>query len=90
MRAQDPPHVPGLLFGQRPAAHAELVESDPVGVQQPGHVMVGGHEQPRRVGEWRVVEQQPGVDVAVRGDDRQLPHRVVQVAGDRANPRFRG
>ena len=39
---------------------------DAAGVQQPGHVVVGRHEQARGIPERLVVEQQPRVDVTVR------------------------
>ena len=89
VRTQQPPHLPGLLLGQRTTAHAELVEPNSVGMQQPGHVVVRGHEQRGRVGERRVVEQQSRVDVTMRRDDRQLAHRVVEPAGDRAHSGLR-
>ena len=85
VRAQQPPHLPGLRLGKRAAAHAKLVQRDAAGVQQPGDVVVRGHEQRRRIRERRVVQQQPRIDVAVRRDDRQLPHGVVEPAGERTD-----
>ena len=85
VRAEQPPHLPGLRLRQAGRADPERVQPDPAGVQQPGHVVVGGDEQRGRIGERLVVEQQPGVDVAVRGDDRQLPNGVVQPSRDRAD-----
>jgi hypothetical protein len=89
MAAQQPPHLARLGLRQRAAAHAQGVQRNPAGVQQPGHVVVGRHQQARRIGERLVVEQQPRVDVAVRREDRQVAHGVVQPPGDRPRPRVR-
>ena len=88
--AQQPPRRPRRVFGERALPDPEVVEPDPVGVQQPRHVVVGGHEQRRRVGERLVVEQQPRIDVTVRRDHRQVTHRVVQPPRDRPLARLRG
>ena len=53
--AQQPPRRPRRGFGERARPDPEGVEPDPVGVQQPGHVVVGRHEQRRRVGERLIV-----------------------------------
>jgi hypothetical protein len=87
VRAQPAPHGPRLGLRQRAAAHAQLRQGHAGGVQQPGHVVVRGDQQARRVGERCVVGQQPGVHVTVRGEDRQLPHALVEPAGERAGPR---
>jgi hypothetical protein len=65
MPAEQPPHLAPLGFGERAAAHPEGVQRDPAGVQQPGDVVVRGHQQARRVGERLVVDQQSGVDMAM-------------------------
>ena len=84
--AQQPPRRPRRGFGERALPHPEGVEPDPVGVQQPRHVMVGRHEQRRRVWERLVGEQQLRIDVAVRRDHRQVTHRVVQPPRDARSP----
>ena len=59
-------------------------------MEQPGHVMIRGDEQARRVLE-RLVEGEPArIDVPVRADQRQLLDRVVELAGDRTNGRVDG
>ena len=90
VRAEQPPHLARLGLGELAAAHAERVQWDPAGVQQPGHVVVGRHQQARRVGERLVVEEQPRVDVAVRGQDRQVAHGLVEPPRDRPDPGLRG
>ena len=42
------------------------------------HVVVGHDEQPRRIGEGRVVGEPLRIGVAVRADDRQLGDRRVE------------
>ena len=72
--------------GRGPSPTPNVFQWHPVRVQQPGDVVVGLQQQAGRVGERRVVDQQPRVDVPVRGHDRQVPHRVVQPGGDRPVP----
>jgi hypothetical protein len=40
--------------------------------------VIGRDEQRRRIGEGLVVEQQLGIDVAMRRDHRQVANRLVQ------------
>ena len=89
VRAQQPPHLPGLRLVQRAAAHTERVQPDPAGMQQPGDVVVRSDEQRGRIQERLVVEQQPRIDVPVRGDDRLVLHGLVEPPGDRADARIR-
>ena len=56
---------------------------DALAEQHPGQVVVGHDDQPGRVRERRVVGQDARVDVAVRGDQRQVPGVRVELAGDR-------
>ena len=46
------------VLGERALPDPESLQRHPGGVQQPGDVMVGGHEQLRRVAERCVVQQQ--------------------------------
>ena len=86
MRAQPPPdRARARPRTSGPCADAERVERHARRVQQPRHVVVGRHEQRRRVRERLVVEQQARVDVTVRRDHRQLAHGVVELARDRAD-----
>ena len=91
VRAQQPPRRPATApraSGPWPTPSAS--SGDPAGVQQPGDVVVRGDEQRRRIRERLVLEQQPRVDVAVRRDDRQVPHGVVEPFRDRADAGIRG
>ena len=57
-------------LGRHPPADTELLGRHPIGVQQPGHVVVGGHEQAGWIGQRAVHEQQACVDMPVRADQR--------------------
>ncbi len=64
------------------ARHAQVLETHALAVEHAMHVVVGNDEQPRRVGERRVVRKPLRIRVAVRADDRQLGDRSVERAGD--------
>ena len=51
--------------------------------------MVRADEQGGGVGEGFVVDEHGGVEVAVRGDDREILRVCEQAAGDVADARFR-
>ena len=80
----------GLGLGQRPAAHAERVQRRPRWRAAAGS-RSGRAWTNRLAGSANgvVVEQQPRVDVPVRGDDRQVAHGLVEPPGDRRGPRAR-
>ena len=89
--AQRAPHLPGLGRLPRTAVAAgdpEGVQAHPVRVQQPGDVVVRGHEQRRRVGEGRVVEERSRVHVPVGGGDGRARPRGR--AGGGRRPGFPG
>jgi hypothetical protein len=90
VRAQQPPCGARVLLGQRTLADPERIDRDARRVQHPGDVVVRRDEQRCRVAERGVGEQDPGIDVPVRGDDRQLPHRVVEPPRDGADARIGG
>ena len=64
--AHPPPDVPRLRLGRGPCADPERVERDARGVQQAGHVVIGRHQQRRRVGE-RLVRRAACAGPRVRG-----------------------
>ena len=88
--AQPPPDRARGVLGERPWPTPSASSGTPDGVQQPRHVVIGRDEQRRGVRERLVVEQQARIDVAVRRDDRQLAHRLVEPPGDRARLRVGG
>ena len=60
--------------------HAEVLETHALAVEHAMHVVVGNDEQPRRIGERRVVGEPLRIGVAVRADDRQAGDRRVERA----------
>ena len=56
-------------------------------MQESSHVVIRLQEQMSRVGERRIVQQQPRIDMAVRGDDRQVPNLPIQPGRDRPDCR---
>ena len=82
--AEQSPHPPGGSLGEPALSDTQFVQGHPIGVQQPGDVVIRRDEQGSRIGKRFVVEQQVRVDVTVRADQRKLSHRVVQAARHRS------
>lgn len=85
-RAEGAPDVPCRRLRGRP----QPVQSGPVGMQQPGDVVVRGDEERSRVRERHVVGEQVRVDVAVRGQDRCVFHEREQLPRHRPDVRVGG
>ena len=62
--------------------HAEVLEAHVLTVEHAMHIVVGNDEQPRRIGEGRIVREPLRVGVAVRAEDRQPGDRSVEPARD--------
>lgn len=82
--AQEPPRLASRRLRQLTLADAEVLEHDPVGVQEARDVVIRGHQQARWIGERRVREQDPGIDVPVRADQRKVTYTLVQPPCDPA------
>ena len=87
--AEDPPRVARLLGREvlPPHGDAEVGQVDALAVHDPVHVVVGRQQQVRRVAERDVVGDPHGGHVAVRRQDRQILHLLVQRPSDRADLR---
>ena len=68
----------------------QLVHGNTAGVDQAGDVVVRADQQRRRIGEGRVVLDDCGVNVAVRGNDGQVLDALQQAARDAARSGIRG
>ena len=89
MRGEGPPDLAGILLDRCAVAarNAEVLEPDALAVEHPEHVVIRRDEQRRSVGERRVVGEPLRIGVAVRAHDRQVLHRRVEAAGERARRR---
>ena len=90
VRAEQTPGLACGLLTERSLPDPQRVQRNPGRMQQPGHVVVGGHEQLSGVPERHVVQQDRRVHVTVRGDDRQILHTLVEPAGDVTDRGFHG
>ena len=89
MGAERPPGRAGTSLVEIAPTDPEVLEGHATGVEQAGHVVVGGDQQRRRIGERGVVDQQGGIDVTVRGQERCVGHRGVEATGHRPRRRVR-
>ena len=86
MRAQRAPDLARRRLVELALPDAERVKLHAARVQQARHVVIGRDEQARRILERLIVEEDPRIDVAVRGDHRQFPRRR-RTAGARSPAR---
>ena len=70
--------------------NAEVLEADALAIEHPEHIMIRRNEQGGRIGERCVVGEPLRIGMPMRAHDRQVLHRRVQCAGERALARLRG
>jgi hypothetical protein len=63
---------------------AEILEAHTLAVEHPENIMVRCNEQRRRIGERCVVGEPLRIGMPMRAHDRQILHRRIQCAGERA------
>ncbi len=74
------PYPAVILFHRRAAGpgHAQRLQGDPLGIEQPKDIVIGDDEQVgRRAQGGLLVGQEPGIDVAVGADQGQVRHPIV-------------
>jgi hypothetical protein len=83
--------TPRILF-RRAAVDtrdAQSLERDALRVQHPEDVVIGRHEELRRIGKGRVLGEPARIGVAMRTDDRQIADAFVEIAGEPTRRRVR-
>ena len=62
------------------AGHTQILQRDPLRMEHPEHIMIGGDEQLGRVGEGFVFGKPARVGMAVGADDGQIAHLIIKRA----------
>ena len=92
VRREQPPDRAAVGLGRATigARHAQPLQRDALRAEHPEHVVVGGDEQLRRIGEGGILGIPARIGMTMRRQDRQVPDAGIEIAGDRAGRRIDG